>query len=104
MVEPERGLRLVAATTSIEHVVIVFKENHGFDNYFGQFAGANGMTMPHSPNPPPKDPVHRPPVGLTGARTGLHGQSSGPDTPKNWAGARPFTLWDWISSYATGPS
>jgi len=38
----------------IDHVVIVVKENHCFDNYFGTFPGANGMTMPRSPNPPPR--------------------------------------------------
>lgn len=24
-------------TSPIQHVVIIFKENHGFDNYFGSF-------------------------------------------------------------------
>jgi len=28
----------------IDHVVIIVKENHCFDNYFGTFPGANGMT------------------------------------------------------------
>ena len=28
----------------IEHVVIIVKENHSFDNYFGTFPGANGTT------------------------------------------------------------
>jgi phospholipase C len=35
----------------IDRVVILFKENHTFDNYFGTFSGANGMNMPRSPNP-----------------------------------------------------
>src|SRR5205807_1569941 len=39
-----------------DHVVIIFKENHTFDNYFGTFPGVNGMNMPRSPNPPPLDP------------------------------------------------
>jgi len=30
------------AKRPIEHVVIIVKENHGFDNYFGTFPGANG--------------------------------------------------------------
>ncbi len=104
MVEPERGLRLVAATTSIEHVVIVFKENHGFDNYFGQFPGANGMTMPHSPNPPPKDPDHRHPAWLTRAKTAPRVQFFEADIPKYWAWARSFTLCDSYFTDVAGPS
>jgi phospholipase C len=34
----------------IEHVVVIFKENHCFDNYFGTLAGANGVALAHSPN------------------------------------------------------
>src|SRR5262249_1735768 len=30
--------------TSIQHVVIIFKENRTFDTYFGQFPGADGAT------------------------------------------------------------
>ena len=26
----------------IQHVVIIVKENHAFDNYFGRFPGADG--------------------------------------------------------------
>jgi len=29
----------------VEHVVIIVKENHCFDNYFGTFPGANGATL-----------------------------------------------------------
>ena len=43
----------------IEHVVIIVKENHTFDNYFGTFPGANGATLAHAQNPPPGDPDHR---------------------------------------------
>ncbi len=32
----------------IEHVVIIVKENHTFDDYFGTFMGANGVTLPHA--------------------------------------------------------
>ena len=104
MVEPEKGLRLVAATTPIEHVVIIFKENHGFDNYFGQFPGANGMTMPHSPNPPRKDPDHRHPAWLTRAKTAPRVQFFEADIPKYWAWARFFTLCDSYFTDVAGPS
>src|SRR5689334_13944909 len=34
----------------IEHVIVVVKENHTFDNYFGTFPGAEGTTMCHLKN------------------------------------------------------
>ena len=30
----------------IEHMVIIVKENHSFDNYFGTFPGVNGAVLP----------------------------------------------------------
>lgn len=33
-----------AATTPIQHIVFIIKENRTFDNYFGLFPGANGTT------------------------------------------------------------
>src|SRR5260370_1657113 len=80
------------ATTPIEHVVIVVKENHGLDNYFGTFPGANGMAMAHSPNPPKKDPNHRHPAWLTRAKTAPRVQFLEADLPNSWAWARSFTL------------
>ncbi len=32
----------------IEHVVIIVIENHTFDNYFGTFPRANGVSLPHA--------------------------------------------------------
>src|SRR4029077_4195440 len=104
MVEPARRLYLMPATTPIEHVVIVFKENHGFDNYFGQFPGADGMALPHSPNPPPKDPDHRHPAWLTRAKTAPRVQFFEADIPKYWAWARAFTLCDSYYTDVAGPS
>jgi phospholipase C len=43
-------------SSPIKHVVIIVKENHGFENYFGTFAATEGMEVPRSPNPPPRDP------------------------------------------------
>ncbi|TLY17620.1 MAG: hypothetical protein E6K86_01330 [Thaumarchaeota archaeon] len=45
------GLLLVPVPTStakdsqgpIEHLVIIVRENHSFDNYFGSFSGANSL-------------------------------------------------------------
>ena len=61
------------------------QENHGLDNYFGNFPGANGMAMAHSPNPPKKDPNHRHPAWLTRAKTAPRVQFLEADIPKYWA-------------------
>jgi len=61
-------------TSPIKHVVIIVKENHGYDNYFGPFPGGSGVTLPHSPNPPPKDPNHRHAAWLTRDTTAAHVQ------------------------------
>src|SRR5437867_12265059 len=34
---------LVPGVTPIQRVVVIMKENHGFDNYFGSFPGADGI-------------------------------------------------------------
>jgi hypothetical protein len=46
------------ATTPITHIVIIMMENHTFDNYYGTFPGANGVTLPQAPNPLPSDYGH----------------------------------------------
>ena len=30
--------------SGIQHTIIIFRENHTFDNYFGTFRGADGVT------------------------------------------------------------
>lgn len=55
----------MAEKSPIEHVVLIIKGNHCFDNYFGTFSGANGAKLKHSPNPPPQDPDHRHGAWLT---------------------------------------
>src|SRR5262245_11436315 len=47
----------------IDHVIVVVKENHTFDNYFGSFPGAEGTQMGQSSMGPVT--VGRPPVQLT---------------------------------------
>src|SRR2546430_12041188 len=68
----------------IDHVVIIVKENHCFDNYFGTFPGANGMTMPRSPNPPPRDPDHRHGAWLTRQTTSVRQQFVEADIPASF--------------------
>src|SRR3989442_12745645 len=34
---------IVPGVTSIQRVIVIMKENHGFDNYFGTYPGADGI-------------------------------------------------------------
>src|SRR5438128_1153145 len=88
----------------IDHVVIIFKENHTFDNYFGTFPGANGMSMSRSPNPPPRDPDHRHSAWLTRQTTSVRQQFVEADIPSYFAYARKFTLCDNYFTDVAGPS
>lgn len=88
----------------IQHVVIIVKENHGFDNYFGTFPGVEGMTMTRSPNPPPKDPDHRHAAWLTRKTTAVRQQFLEADIPNYFAYARQFTLCDHYFTDVAGPS
>ncbi len=40
---PPSPARIVPTVTPIQHVVVIMKENHAFDNYFGTFPGADGL-------------------------------------------------------------
>ncbi len=40
---PPPPLPPVPAATPIDHIVIIMKENHAFDNYFGTFPGVDGL-------------------------------------------------------------
>src|SRR5579862_6672008 len=88
----------------LQHVVILVKENHGMDNYFGTFPGAEGMTMAHSPNPPPHDPDHRHAAWLTRKTTAVRQQFLEADIPQYFAYARQFTLCDHYFTDVAGPS
>src|SRR5947209_4915715 len=48
-----------AASTPIQHVVIIMMENHTFDNFFGKFPGADGdAKLTHETDPLPSDYNH----------------------------------------------
>src|SRR5512147_1768288 len=49
-------------TFPIDHVIVVVKENHTFDNYFGSFPGAEGTQMAQTSTGPVA--VGRPPLQL----------------------------------------
>ena len=82
----------------IEHVVIIVKENHTFDNYFGTFPGVNGAALPHAQDPPVGgDPPHDHTAWLetqSGKRSAVKGQYLEADIPAYFAYARQFTLCD----------
>jgi len=76
----------------IQHVVIIVKENHTFDNYFGTFAGANGVTLPQAPDPLTTDPRHDHVAWLAG--DGVRMQYKQQDIETYWTYAQQYTLCD----------
>src|SRR5205085_3606354 len=44
-VQPDAPPDAAPVVIPIKHVVVVVKENHTFDNYFGSFPGADGISM-----------------------------------------------------------
>jgi phospholipase C len=89
----------------VDHVVIIIKENHTFDNYFGTFPGATGATVAHAQNPPPSDPDHRHEAWEKRQTDVAHKvQYTEHDIPPYFALARQFTLCDHYFSEVAGPS
>ena len=104
MVQRAGPVRVSAAQRPIEHVVIIVKENHGYDNYFGTFPGGNGVALPPSPNPPPKDPDHRHAAWLKRDTTAPRVAFPQSDIPHYWGYAQQFTLCDNYYTDVAGPS
>src|SRR5438067_6512372 len=99
-----------SGTSPIQHVVILMLENHTFDNYFGTFPGAYGVTLPQAPNPMPRDYNHGSEAALAGIDSGkmdhfeahANVQYKQSDIPTYWKYAQTFGLGDkFFSSYAT---
>jgi phospholipase C len=93
-----------ASAGPIAHVVLIIKENHAFDNYFGTFPGANGAHLAHSSNPPPQDPDHSHGAWLTRQTTAVRTQFVEADIPAYFTYARQFTLCDNYFTDVAGPS
>ena len=92
----------VTPNTPITHVIAIMMENHTFDNFFGTFPGANGVTLRRESNPPRGDIDHSS-VALTTALDGgalddfpSEGQAqyTQADIPNYWAYAQQFGLSD----------
>jgi phospholipase C len=119
------------ALSHIEHIVVVVKENHSFDNYFGSFPGAEGTSTAVTtrgtiavPRPPlllTRDLDHSHPAGLTDWDHGkmdqwdlgdapnasdnlAYAQYQEADIPNYWALARAYGLADHYHSGMIGPS
>jgi phospholipase C len=89
----------------IEHVVIIVKENHTFDNYFGTFEGADGATVGRAENPALDDPDHKHQTWMDRAGDSVHRvQYKEGDIPLYFKYARDFTLCDKYFSEVAGPS
>jgi phospholipase C len=110
----DRDAAVDALSIPIDHVIVIVKENHTFDNYFGSFPGAEGHT---STGEPPtqltQDLCHSHDCALTFWN---HGQMNGwtaplsfqqyteSDIPNYWRYARHFVLADHFFSSMLGPS
>ncbi len=116
----------------IKHVVVIVKENHTFDNYFGSFPGADGttecqtstgmITCPHAPDKTPRDFCHEHACALADWNNGqmngwdsttgtsvngdnlAYAQYQESDIPNYWAYAKAFTLGDHFFANVLGPS
>jgi phospholipase C len=120
------------ASDKIKHIVVVVKENHTFDNYFGSFPGAEGIsqittdhgviTPPHAPDRTPRDLCHAHSCALAdlagGAMNGwdsvagastngddlVYAQYTEADIPNYWQYARHYALADHFFANVLGPS
>src|SRR2546428_6621321 len=89
----------------LAHVVIIVKENHGSDTYFGRFSGVEAApSLASAATPPAVDPSHTHAAWLkraTGAVAQQYGES---DIPAYWEYARRYTLCDHYFTDVAGPS
>jgi phospholipase C len=116
----------------IKHVVVIVKENHTFDNYFGTFPGAEGTTQcltsqgmvpaPKAPDATPRDMCHEHTCALSDWNGGkmdgwlsVDGASNSSDNlfcaqygessiPNYWAYAKQYGLADHFFANMLGPS
>lgn len=101
--------RTGTSSSPIQHVVIIMLENHSFDNFFGRFPNANGVTLPRATNPM-SDLNHGAAASLAAIDGGKMDQFEAPgqyqftqaDIPIYWRYAQQFGLGDnFFSSYPT---
>src|SRR5260370_38058734 len=79
----------------IQHVVIIIKENHAFDNYFGRFPGADGdPNLALASDPPSSDHPHNHAAWLNRATTAAREQYDQPNIPNYWRDSQQLTHCD----------
>lgn len=91
-----------SARSPIKNVIVVMFENHTFDNFFGSYAGVNGVASAPAPNPPAFDINHSHAhlvaslagEGSSGFQVGAIESYSGSDLPVLWNYAAHFGLSD----------
>ncbi len=89
----------------IHRVVIIVKENHTFDNYFGRFPGADGDTiLALASDPPSADHPHDHASWLKRATGATREQYAEANIRHYWAYARQYTLCDKYFTEVAGPS
>src|SRR2546428_13720617 len=80
---------------TIHHVVIIVKENHTFDNYFGRFPGVDGDgNLAAASDPPSTDHPHEHAAWLRRASGAAKEQYGQANIPNYWRYARQYTLCD----------
>jgi phospholipase C len=112
-----------ATLNDVRHIVIILKENHTFDNYFGSFPGADGSTtgmhegtllpLVRASVSPARDIPHRRAAALHAWDNRLlddfmypnaYAQYSESEIPAYWALARSYVLADNFFTSVMGPS
>jgi phospholipase C len=96
---------VATSASPIKTVVIIVKENHTYDNYFGTFPGGNGdATLPQAPNPPKSDPNHTHEAWLARKTRAVRLGYKEADIPAYFSYARQFTVCDNYFTAVAGPS
>ena len=86
-------------------MVIIVKENHAFDNYFGRFPGVDGTAnLALASDPPSKDHPHDHASWLKRDTGAAREQYDQPNLPNYWRFARQYTLCDRYFTEVAGPS
>ncbi|HEY8678081.1 MAG TPA: alkaline phosphatase family protein [Candidatus Dormibacteraeota bacterium] len=86
-------------------MVIIVKENHAFDNYFGRFPGVDGdATLSLAKDPPFSDHPHDHASWLKRATGAAREQYDQPNIPNYWRYAQQYTLCDRYFTEVAGPS
>ncbi|GEM_PF-159530 len=105
-----RATATSATQTPIKHVVVLMMENRSFDNLFGRFPNANGVFLPHAPDPLVADLDHSGPAARAAMDHGAMDQFTDAgklqyaqsDIPNYWSYAQHFALGDYFfTSMAT---